>query len=594
MVAGMHEFKTVIRDQAHQSGEERNEVASKAIELRVEYFAQKHELSEEARLLTEKINKIQEEWEIARVKLELLEEKYEKHVGGIFHKTLNVFVADPFEARIISNSDALKTIMSVAEFELGNLFSQLRIVEDQLANQNNLKQARSLVENFYSEKTKNFLTLKQKEEFFTAEKLEKLSTEELMELWRAGSPYYLSHVTRFGFRDHNAMIYHSGGMGKFHEGGLNMMSDKRVRPPIYLDGLKDIEPDTIKAYLEKYQVFDKPNQEEAFKYFKSLMEWSLASAPKYPDKTAVHFGAQRVLDAYYGCEADNEIFCVFPADFIASQTNFAFNGWQKTFTSCQSEDKWNDVFAWTGDREGISLDAGLVFLPAKTLVDPETGSRYASTEVKDETGKMVRDRIKSSESQKNLLTWWEKEKPNLEVLYQQIKSTQEFYSKRDLQNNFESIIKAGLLSLGANRVSYEATYIIQQYFYGDIDFTQNQDDIDEILNSSGLLFEKPKSPVEAQVYWEKYFAEHPENKPKHVVYYHGDPSQAVRDFMADHNVTPKIGHDDPDLLGFDKNHILDMEDNPKTNLGKNEIYAIAQKLIAEHYAQVPIEEPGLA
>src|SRR6185503_4609999 len=97
----------------------------------------------------------------------------------------------------------------------------------------------------------------------------------------------------------------------------------------------------------------------------------------YPDKIAVHFAAQMVADQFYGGERNNEVFFVYPSDFIASQHEYAFNGWEKDFTKPQSETKWNDVFVWPSNLEnpGISVDAGLVFLPDHTPVDPETGSK---------------------------------------------------------------------------------------------------------------------------------------------------------------------------------------------------------------------------
>ena len=88
----------------------------------------------------------------------------------------------------------------------------------------------------------------------------------------------------------------------------------------------------------------------------------------------------RVGDNFYGGERGNEVFFVYPSDVLASQNDYSFNGWQKDFTKMQSEDKWNGVFVWPQDMNnpGISVDAGVVFLPGNIPVDPETGSKYAS------------------------------------------------------------------------------------------------------------------------------------------------------------------------------------------------------------------------
>ena len=41
---------------------------------------------------------------------------------------------------------------------------------------------------------------------------------------------------------------------------------------------------------------------------------------------------------------------------------------------------------------------------------------------------------------------------------------------------------------------------------------------------------------------------------------------------------------DGPLLGFDDNHVVDMENDPRANVGKEEAERIAMEIIDEHYA----------
>lgn len=195
------------------------------------------------------------------------------------------------------------------------------------------------------------LSQEEKKKFLQPEILSKLTTEEYISLWRRLNPYFLSHVTRQGFRDHNAMIYHSAGLQEFHQGFTSILDDQKIiRPPIALgDGLIMRDDASIKKYIER--VFKADTEGEAKELLQQMLHFTWASAPQYPDITAVHFAAQMVLDDYYGGEKGNEIFFIYPSDVVASQNNYAFNGWEKDFTIPQSEKKWNDIFVWPSTLE---------------------------------------------------------------------------------------------------------------------------------------------------------------------------------------------------------------------------------------------------
>lgn len=198
---------------------------------------------------------------------------------------------------------------------------------------------REMLEAYYEKMKTQPLTNKEKRELLVPEILANLTTDEYIALWRRLNPYFLSHVTRQGFRDHNAMVYHSGGLQDFHNGFVEVVEDEKIiRPPFALRGLKTRDQASIQAYLDDW-VLKAANQEEAQERFDALLHRTIAQAPNYPDKTAVHFAAQVVASDYYGGENDNEVLFLYPTDVIASQYNFAFNGWGKDFTHPQNERK---------------------------------------------------------------------------------------------------------------------------------------------------------------------------------------------------------------------------------------------------------------
>src|SRR3989344_4867462 len=283
------------------------------------------------------------------------------------------------------SAGVLETEIGSLTTEIEKLVTQTEEARVELAmlkqQQESIPDPKKLLEAYYEKMETVPLTNAEKRELLRPEILAELSTEEYIALWRRLNPHFLSHVTRQGFRDHNAMVYHSAGLQEFHNGLVSVLEDEKIlRPPIAVhEGLRSRDEATVKRFLDDW-VLQAENEEEAKDRLNRLLHFSFATAPKYPDQTAVHFAAQIVADGYYGGERNNESFFIYPSDILASQHHFAFNGWEKDFTQPQSETKWNDVFIWPSsvDNPGVLVDAGMVFLPETTLVDPETGSKYTS------------------------------------------------------------------------------------------------------------------------------------------------------------------------------------------------------------------------
>ena len=443
------------------------------------------------------------------------------------------------------------------------------------------------------------LSNEEKRRFLKPEILAKLSPEEYIALWRRLNPYFLSHVTRQGFRDHNAMIYHSAGMEQFHRGFLNVLEDQKLlRPPIAVNHprLKSRDETDVREFLEDY-VLKAENQKDAMRRLDIQLNNSLANAPKYPDKTSIHFATETVLDGYYGGESDNEIFFLFPSDFIASQHEFSFGGWEKDFTKPQSEGKWNDVFVWPSslDNPGISVDAGVVFLPENTMVDPETGSKYAS-EVRNVDGKDQRVMIEDESLASEFVDWATGLNENSAVVamfreYSKISQhsrTEKEYVLRKLEGN----ILNEMLQLGFSK---DSAIVLADRLIGrlHIFIDLGRLDWDDItpkeaalrtLRSANANWKIPENPVKAKEYWEKYFKKNLDQKPKHIVYYSGHPYAAIKEWRQNNGIVIRDGATSDDkLLGFDDHFIADMEKDPRAYRGYNELLQTAQKIISENY-----------
>ena len=305
------------------------------------------------------------------------------------------------------------------------------------------------------------LSREQKDKLLDYAALAELSTDEYFKLWRHLNPQYISHTTRQGYRDHSAMIYHTAGLGKMASGFTNALKSGRMlyssiglNTGLSKSDLLD-DKEALHSYME--EVYFKKGIPKSLLESEDLSSNVIAGAMGgghgilgnphgyWRDRTAIHAGANNVLNDQYGAESGNEIFYVFPADVVMSQsgtnTGLLHNnnkrtveiGDQRRVVPCTNGD--NDVSIYVHD--GLPLDAGLVFLPKSVLVNPNTGSKYHS---------------------------------------------------------FDS------------------------------------------ETMTGVVMTKEMGGITAEEYWEKYFKEHPEERPAHIIYYDGNPETAVARTLAKNGI----------------------------------------------------------
>jgi len=119
------------------------------------------------------------------------------------------------DKRVGALQETLVATQANAE-SLGQELDQIEATLEALRKeQETLPDTATLVEAYYSKMEVQPLTNEEKRRFLTPEFLSSLSMDEYVALWRRLNPYFLFHVTRQGFRDHNAMVYHSGGLQEF-------------------------------------------------------------------------------------------------------------------------------------------------------------------------------------------------------------------------------------------------------------------------------------------------------------------------------------------------------------------------------------------
>lgn len=514
--------------------------------------------------------------------------------ANIILKIINLFLG----------GEILKRKLIEKEFfsqEADNIKQKIKEIEQKIKNlycqQQEMPKPQEILDSYYERISHLPLTQAEKRNFLKPEILCQLSLDEYIALWRRLNPYFLSHVTRQGCRDHFSMFYHSSGIGEFHNGFKDILKDnKMLRPPSVMKWglLRDRE--SIKNFLDEKILPSSKNIDEAKEKLHIELNFSLANAPLYPDKIALHFACQDVLDAYYGGEEGNEIFVIFPVDCIASQFHFAFNSWLvNDFTKAEKDRAFNDVFVWTGnlDNPGISIDAGIVFIPADALVDPETGSKYAS---KIENGKTVL--VEDKFLIEKFVEWLNNinEESDFVKLYKayfgDYRKFSEFlnYLLEQMKNlGFDNDMAARL----GNEIYQEISLVLNPeklntYYNYEQSFNRKkaiQVIANEILTKTMAKFKKAENPITSEEYWRRYFETYPDLKPKHLVFYKGSPTSAVLRFLLENNIgQADSSQSEGVLLGFGDHHIKDINDKESLAWqGYSEIVDTAEQIIDEYY-----------
>ncbi len=422
---------------------------------------------------------------------------------------------------------------------------------------------------------------------FTEKKLSSLPIEKYLELWGIGSPYFVSHITRQGFRDHTTNT-HPGGVGEFYSGFKNILESGVIGSPYYAMGLKELSKEGVRNFLRENGVLVEANKEEALQRYRELVSKEINGYTKLPifaDRASVHVAVEDVADNIYGGETGNEVFVIYPADLVASQFAFSFNTGEqdKGFVKSAGSHVHNDVFLWKqGGLTTLAVNAGIVFLPKSTPVDPETGSQYkAVLNEKGETKRQV-----DGERVSQFIKWLNK---NNTISFEDEQRLAEdmasvFCISGELSKKIaEKLFRNNDSNPFSSKTDKEGKEVWVKKSDQEIQDIINLEEDSSYQNAFwlNLLYKRPENTIEAQQYWQSIFLKGPLKEPKHIVFYDGDPTNAVKQYLKDNNIIPN--KETNKLLGFDENEIVDRKKDLRASEGFDQIDQMTKEILDEIY-----------
>lgn len=421
---------------------------------------------------------------------------------------------------------------------------------------------------------------------FTEEHLASLSMEDYILLLRRFPSEMVTHVTRQGIRDHVGGDFHTAGLGEYEDGFMQIASKGRLRSSfgIYLqEGMTD---EAIAKCLDLGGTMK--TRQDAELMLQKIVNRGQAEPGSYADTTAVHFAAEEIADVYYGGEQGNEIFFSFPSAHIASEYYFAG---QLTESAGGNH---NDQWVWTGDKNGIGIDAGIVFIPAVARVDRETGSRYQLDQNRRpiERQDYVQAATQFVQSEgfpgmyESIMTTLGTTDPTSEGVQDlRTRLAQEFgISDPDLQNALLDNNRIVELNIASYYSGLETDDPMELFYKEEhsVDGT-----VRSVLQEANILYKEVTNAIPSQEFWENYFAQHPDQRPKHVVYYQGDnPTEVLRQWRESEGITNKA--EDQGDLGFSERHIASTEGfGPQASLGIEHFQSRAVEVIDSYFTLQP-------
>jgi len=389
-------------------------------------------------------------------------------------------------------------------------------------------------------------------QLFSEEHLASLSLEEYIDLLRLYPSEFVTSALRQGVRDHG-WYEHNRGMGEFHNSVVHIFRSKRLRSAIGVCNHKEDQDEAIAYILDLESCASK---EEAIRRLEVMCNPNMqGDAGTFSDRNSIHVSAEEVSDAFYGAEKYNEVFIIHPSLHVASQYNFS------GALNVSGGDVHNNSWIWTSEKDGMNVDAGIVFLPRDVLVDRNTGSRYfLDEERKPKLNKEGRDVLTRFINDDNFNDFVERALPVIGSL----KRKEEGLEKLDteLSENF---------GISNNRLR---TAILDYFNLESL----RGGDINSVLESASLMFIESQDTIPAQQFWDKYFDANPESRPSKVVYYNGDPTQAFLNWKEENGLDKKSDSSD---MGFPENRVDALDD--EATLGMEEFKARAVSVIDAYF-----------
>lgn len=577
-IAGEEKTPRFIREfSKEQSAQERQQLAREIRQMRREYFEQKRALAEQQAQTQEAVRQKEPSLSETRQRLETLRGEIARLSGPWFNKLLHY-----------TKLRGLNTDLETAEEAYAQLQQEEVIAKEAQQSLVDTKEDRSLLEegrrriqHFYKEEVDKWSSSDYTKEdiarYFTEEHLASLSMEDYVTLLRRFPSEMVTHVTRQGIRDHIGGDFHTAGLEEYFDNFKQLLQDGRLRSRfgvLFKDGLT--KGAVAQALDLGGTIITKKNAQILLRNIVQSGQLT-GGESTWADSTAIHLAAEEVANNIYGGERGNEIFFAFPSAHIAAEHSYmASLGGYRAQASVGTYH--NDQWIWAKDNEGLGIDAGVIFISADARVDPKTGSKYELT-----ADLKPIDRQDRIENVVRFLTsnhYQEIENSLREILSKSNPSIQELDGlKRRLTDEFgieEPQLQEALLDF-----SPLIGGISNERILADIE----QRDFDPVkaargfLLKSGLLYKEAGTTISSRQYWEEYFAQNPNLRPKRVVYYEGgNPTEALRLWRESNGITKKSEAED---LGFPEKRIT----LTRATLGMNRFRSIAREAIDDYYSQ---------
>ncbi|MBI2436929.1 MAG: hypothetical protein HYV41_04285 [Candidatus Magasanikbacteria bacterium] len=446
------------------------------------------------------------------------------------------------------------------------------------------------------------------EQYFTEEYLSSLTLEDYILLLQRFPGELVTHVTRQGIRDQSRMAEHTDGIGQYSNGFVDITAgDQRLHSVVgrlivqqkmsddfFMEFLR--HPNSREEALRRIHVFTDSTHTDSF------------YQGTFGDKVAVHFAAEYVLGEYYGGETGNQIFVAFPSVFIANNCFFSNPHYmagdfaRKTIPPSESHiyNRYNDVYAVPRDRDGLHIDAGIVFLPKDASVHPNHGSQYELDEHMQATPTNEYSTIRSSwivsetaSAMFDNLCYMQEDRKTLTDMREYISQYIETHA-REIAPHFRVALVQELLEEieaiveGRQKIDTGRIQNIKQRIQKPFNLSEPRDVYR--LQTLGVYYQRGGTVIPSERFWETYFSKYPDRRPRHVVYYSGDPSIALEQWRQKYGI--KLGLSDEDgsttHAKFPQHKVIDGATNFSIRQQKN----ISKEFIKVKYYPGIFDSPG--
>ncbi|TSC89368.1 MAG: Uncharacterized protein G01um10145_525 [Microgenomates group bacterium Gr01-1014_5] len=550
------------------SKDDRLALAQELRAKRAEYFERKSSLTQKSSEVAINIEQTGEQKKAALENLGNTLEAINSLPSRWYDKVLNLYRIVKLNAQKGTESRVASELQKAEESlneEESKIEKELKIPGKDLE----LGEARRMLAGFYERQTKLWqeAPIDPKDlEYLHESYLSKLNLDQYITLLKKFPSRFLTHVTRQGIRDH--ISHHAVHHGDFIDGFVDILKAGKldsVVSQIFRNGLKD---EAVAEFLglERYKKYEEESlkrqyadeqmmgvyirnmgTEPAMQFVKKkVRDETLSSVIQNPnsprifrDKSSIHFAFDWVADCYYGGESGNEIFFALPAVYAASELGLTsgISREKETYENFSrvEADGWNDVWV-NGVKNGININTAIVFIPANTQVDRNTGSQYEldenlkpveNSELINEVVKLMRRPDIVDYAKKSLLA-----------------HTADYEKVSDLEEL--TGLKSDLLYIVARNLStvrfldeLESRDPSIDPGGGKQNYINNggaYNEVRKMLSQGGYNFKLSSDTISSKDYWEDFFAKNPNLKPTKIVYYRGSPERALDEFYKNNGL----------------------------------------------------------